>query len=126
MTAYVYRAYNADGALLYVGCTVDPASRMRNHYLNTEWWFAAKRFTFEHFDTEADAKAAEVAAIQTEFPRWNVRDRSPFHPDGYRLSRRDIAQLYPEDDRRVTHAHVRRVYEGAWKRARLVGTGVAS
>ena len=118
MTAYVYRAFAADGALLYVGSSVRLGDRMRNHYINARWWFVAKRFTFTAYATEAEVRAVEVEAIRQEFPRWNINDRSPEHPDGWRLGIRDIARLYPGDDRRQTHRETW-VNEGKWLRARL-------
>lgn len=120
MTAYVYRAFNAEGVLLYVGSSINVAARIRAHYLDTPWWFAAKRFTFDAYDTVEEARAAEKHAIATEFPRWNIDGRSPDHPDGCHLTRRDVARLYPEDDRRRTHPHVRTINEGRYNRARLV------
>ena len=103
MTAYVYRVFAADGALLYVGSTVRLGDRMRNHYINARWWFVAKRFTFTAYASETEARAAEVEAIGQELPRWNVHHRSLNHPDGWRVGIRQIARLYPADDRRQTH-----------------------
>lgn len=95
----VYRIYNAEGVLLYVGSTVCPEFRMRNHASKARWWDVAKDFTFERFDTEEQARAAEVEAIRNEFPRWNIHGRSPFHPDGHAGDYVDVLTNYPDDCR---------------------------
>ena len=119
MSAYVYRAFAADGALLYVGSTVRLGCRMRNHHRTARWWFAAKRFTFVEYATEAEARAAEVEAIGQEFPRWNVHHRSTSHPVGWRVGLRDIARRYTDDDR---YRSLRETWtrDGSYGRARLV------
>lgn len=112
MSAYVYRAFNGAGDLLYVGSTVLPGERMRNHYLNSRWWFAAKRITFTAYATEAEARGAEVVAIRCEHPRWNIHKRDGAHPDGRLYTVRDVARRYPQEDRQRTHADLVRVYNG--------------
>lgn len=99
MSAYVYRVFNADGDLLYIGSTIGIEWRMKAHERNTRWWAVADRFEFEHFNTEAEARAAEVAAIGAEFPRWNIRGRSPEHPDGRATTFWDVLLNYPDDCR---------------------------
>lgn len=97
--AHVYRIWNAGGVLLYIGSTIDAERRMRHHSSFARWWDVAKTFQFEAFDTEAEARAAEVEAIRTEFPRWNIRHRSSLHPDGYAANYADVLSMYPDDCR---------------------------
>lgn len=82
MSAAVYRAYDAEGTLLYVGCTVALDARMRDHEKNSPWWFFHCHLEVKRFASHKAALAEELRLIQTEHPRWNVRDRSPGHPDG--------------------------------------------
>lgn len=96
---YVYRIWNAEGDLLYIGSTIYLGLRMKNHAHHARWWLQAKRFTFEAFATEAEAREAERVAIRTEFPRWNIRERSPQHPDGRALHYMHILANYPDDCR---------------------------
>lgn len=37
-THALYRFYDAAGALLYVGITIDPGSRWRSHAHDKPWW----------------------------------------------------------------------------------------
>lgn len=97
MTAYVYRAFNAAGRLLYVGCTTQPGQRMVAHRRESVWWSGAVRFTFAAFADHQQALAAESDAITAELPRYNVAGRSPFHPEGPFRMHHHIAQAFPQD-----------------------------
>lgn len=68
----LYRFYNAEGELLYVGITDQPQVRWAAHARNSLWW---PRFCIVHTEwlaTRADAEVAEAAAIRRERPRHNV------------------------------------------------------
>lgn len=82
MSAYVYRASDASGRLLYVGCSVDVEARLRYHEANAQWWPFHESVAVEEFATQKEALAAEAVAIATEHPRWNMAGRSDDHPDG--------------------------------------------
>ena len=68
---FVYRAFAADGALLYVGCTMDPKRRRYEHKLSSAWFplMASVRLTGPL--DEVTAKRLEKDAIRTEGPRYN-------------------------------------------------------
>lgn len=68
----LYRFYNRDGRLLYVGITGDIGVRWRAHNKRKPWWTEVATCTVEHFATRADAEAAEITAIRTERPLYNV------------------------------------------------------
>jgi predicted GIY-YIG superfamily endonuclease len=72
----VYRAYRADGALLYIGCT----SRMRQRWAEHRGgrsnpqavWFAdAARWVIRIFPDSDSAHIAEAKAIESELPIHN-------------------------------------------------------
>jgi excinuclease UvrABC nuclease subunit len=95
MNFHVYRAYNRQGVLLYVGQSIDIEGRMRTHARTSPlWWRDAARVTFEPFATREEAVAAEAAAIRSEFPRWNVMHRSPNHPDGRAVMVVDVVHRF--------------------------------
>jgi predicted GIY-YIG superfamily endonuclease len=96
--ATVYRAYDENNTLLYVGCTtMRVEQRMQAHSSVALWRSRIARWTEVSYDTHKAALDAERDAIQTEFPRWNLRDRSPDHPDGPLMSLLQIALRHPED-----------------------------
>jgi hypothetical protein len=77
--AAVYRLFDADDRLLYVGVTENVKARFSHHASSKPWWPDVARHTVEWMDNRDDAEAAEKLAISTEMPVWNVRD-SPCPP----------------------------------------------
>lgn len=73
--AAVYRHFAADGALLYVGCSINPFMRLRAHEWGATWAFDIVRVEIEWFPCEALALSAEQEAIATERPRHNALPR---------------------------------------------------
>lgn len=68
----VYRHFDADGVLLYVGFSLRAIMRQADHEGSSHWFRQIARIELEWFDTVADAAFAEVEAIQNERPRHNV------------------------------------------------------
>jgi hypothetical protein len=69
----LYRFWDCDDQLLYVGLTANPGSRWKAHGVEKPWWIDVARVTVEHFASRAEAEAAEATAIKTEGPLYNVR-----------------------------------------------------
>lgn len=67
----VYRFFDADARLLYVGIAFDPAERWKDHAARTRWWKDAVDNTIEWYDTRAEAERAERTAIRYEKPIYN-------------------------------------------------------
>lgn len=67
----LYRFFAADGSLLYVGISDQPAVRFRSHAGKSEWWTLAVGRTIEWFDDRKDAAVEELRAIREEGPRYN-------------------------------------------------------
>lgn len=68
----VYRLFNADGVLLYIGVSNAPRSRYRQHQKQQPWGDEIASRTVEWFDTRLEALRVELAAIRVEQPRYNV------------------------------------------------------
>jgi hypothetical protein len=73
----LYRHFAADGELLYVGISLRPFTRIRDHIRVSSWADTIANITFEYFDSRVAAMAAEARAVQEENPRHNVRLRKP-------------------------------------------------
>jgi hypothetical protein len=71
----LYRFYDADDRLLYVGITEHLAHRTRDHRHGALWWDDAVRSTLERFPSRPEAKSAESRAILTEDPLHNKAER---------------------------------------------------
>lgn len=72
----VYRHYDADGRLLYVGAARSFGNRTQTHLRESEWVSQSVRAEAVFYPTRAEALDAEMAAIQAEKPIYNtVRNR---------------------------------------------------
>lgn len=67
----VYRLYDEDEELLYVGVAIEPRVRFRQHRLDKPWWPRVAAREIEWFDSRAEALAVEGLAIVRELPRHN-------------------------------------------------------
>lgn len=72
----VYRHYTAEDILLYVGYTARYTERQGTHRREAPWWSESARVTVEPHTTRDEALQAELEAIRTEHPLWNVQGRS--------------------------------------------------
>jgi hypothetical protein len=75
----LYRFYNADRQLLYIGVTTRfPTTRWDGHRETKPWWSDVVTASLEHFDTKEEMLATEILAIHIEQPLHNVRHAN--HP----------------------------------------------
>ncbi|WP_157253142.1 GIY-YIG nuclease family protein [Nonomuraea typhae] len=68
----LYRFFNADGGLLYIGISVNPPQRFRRHKGDQPWWCEVTQITIERFGSRPDVLAAEKQAIESEHPLYNL------------------------------------------------------
>jgi predicted GIY-YIG superfamily endonuclease len=68
----LYRFYDADGVLLYVGRTTDPTSRLRAHRQAKPWWPDIARIEMQHLASPSALADAEIRAIRDEAPLYNI------------------------------------------------------
>ncbi|MGA0615617.1 integrase arm-type DNA-binding domain-containing protein [Paracoccus sp. KR1-242] len=97
----VYRYYDAEDRLLYVGCSARPFHRVTNHK-DKPWMNDVARATFERFPNFWLARQSEAEAIRSEAPLYNVLHneanpaRMPYEllpPSGFR----GILHRLPDD-----------------------------
>ena len=67
----LYRLYDAEGDLLYVGITDSPRYRFIQHAGDKAWWHLVSRKEIEWRDNRSEALHAENEAIAHERPRYN-------------------------------------------------------
>jgi predicted GIY-YIG superfamily endonuclease len=70
---YVYRLFDVEDRLLYVGMTADPYTRWAQHRGRKPWSHLVVSVRLERFAYINLALEAERVAIITEHPRFNVR-----------------------------------------------------
>jgi predicted GIY-YIG superfamily endonuclease len=68
----VYRCFDADGRLLYIGATNSFDQRKWHHRARTPWWVDVVRISTESHLNRSEALSAERAAIWHENPVHNV------------------------------------------------------
>ncbi len=69
----LYRQFDVDGHLLYVGISDDFLTRMGQHSHGSVWFPDVARITLERFATREEAIEAEDAAVTSEAPRYNIQ-----------------------------------------------------
>jgi hypothetical protein len=69
--ASLYRHFDINGRLLYVGISLNAAARLSQHR-TSKWFNEIASVTVEHFDDAQAAKRAEGEAIFKELPLYNV------------------------------------------------------
>lgn len=76
----VYRCIDDEGAVIYIGSSIDVRSRVRAHRSGTPWWDEVVDVQTESFPNEAACRLAEALAIRDEQPFYNrhgvVSDRA--------------------------------------------------
>jgi predicted GIY-YIG superfamily endonuclease len=76
---YVYRCYQQDGRLVYVGCTINLADRLAAHRSGAHWAQLVTRVVAVVLPKD-EAFRIEAAAIVSERPRFNVKGRWKTRP----------------------------------------------
>lgn len=77
----LYRFYDTDDVLLYVGVTNNPTQRFGQHAIDKAWWPQVARKTAVLYGSRDDALAAEAVAIVAESPVYNIAGRPRSHED---------------------------------------------
>lgn len=73
MTHQLYRHFDVDRRLLYVGISNSAAGRLDDHRYGSRWHDLIVRIEIERFTSKKDAIAAEIRAIKEENPIYNIR-----------------------------------------------------
>ena len=69
---FLYRWFDAEGRLLYVGITNDASRRVAEHVASKPWIGQAAQMTLTHYPDRAAVLAAEKEAIRMEQPAYNI------------------------------------------------------
>lgn len=111
---YLYRCYDADGALLYVGMTYNPPARMRQHAKRAAWYPLADSFRLTVFPSREYAAEKEREAIIRERPRFNKTHRWDLPPgvdnDEHIYSEADLPPELQAQLRRALNTIFKRPY----------------
>ena len=89
MTCCLYRHFDKDGALLYVGVSLSAVQRLAQHRDASHWFADIASVKIEWFADRKEAIAAERTAITAENPRHNL----------YRPTVKEVAATRADDSR---------------------------
>jgi len=82
----LYRHFDAEGQLLYVGISLQSMKRLAEHKNNSDWFDEITRVDIEHFSDRNAAMDAERKAVQEEKPKYNKRLRKHIpEPQNHKL-----------------------------------------
>lgn len=73
----LYRIFGENDLLLYVGISNDFGRRWEQEAKAFSWWDEHRQMSVEWHPSRPEAEAAEVAAIETERPKYNIRHAVP-------------------------------------------------
>lgn len=72
-TCQLYRHFDDEGQLLYVGISLSAVNRLSQHKGSAQWFSKIAEVRVEKFSTREEALAAEKAAIISEKPKFNIK-----------------------------------------------------
>lgn len=91
----LYRLFDAAGRTLYIGCSIDPFSRIGHHGNVQSWRQNLASATFEWYPDQITGMRAEAAAILIEGPIYN---RLVINPDRCGIGPMEKALRKPRGD----------------------------
>ena len=69
----VYRVYDENRTLLYVGCSINGFERIKQHKHERQfWWKYACTVDILQYPDKTTARGVEAKAIAEEHPIWNI------------------------------------------------------
>ncbi|MCY0955046.1 helix-turn-helix domain-containing protein [Streptomyces sp. H27-S2] len=71
----MYRLYDAEERLLYVGITMNLQQRLTDHRRQKFWWHLVKQQDVRWYDSRPKAESIEAEALRTEGPLYDGTDR---------------------------------------------------
>lgn len=101
LTTDLYRLYDAEGTLLYIGISKSAMARMKQHAKEKQWWLEVRRIEIEHvLGGRFDAEFAERRAIESERPKYNVTYNTPRYlplpPEQPQMTKAEMAERVQE------------------------------
>ena len=93
---HLYRHYDFDGRLLYVGVSNNVIARWTRHKRQAPWIDLVANIRIDHYATREEAEDAEAVAILAEKPRFNGNVR--INRQELRVARRSRRKVWPKPE----------------------------
>lgn len=100
----LYRAYDVEDNLLYIGISSSAAARFCSHATSSKWWCLVRKIELEVFESRQATEEAEKIAIESEQPLYNKQ-----YQRSWEAEMRLHTEAWRENERRDYAA--RRKYE---------------
>jgi len=99
----LYRHFDKDGHLLYVGISLSHVARLVDHRNNAHWYKDIAQVTIQWYPTRAEAENAEGKAIVIENPKHNIKrpEVENWYHDYANRERLDEVTKLPKDPRAI-------------------------
>jgi hypothetical protein len=111
---WVYKVYDAQLLLIYVGVTGVGPGRLSAHARSAEWAPLAATILVEHFPARAGALEREAELIRRQCPRFNLSA----NPEAYPLEPGEMSVRTAAAVARCSTRSVRRAIRAGWLPAR--------
>jgi hypothetical protein len=85
MMEQLYRHFDKEGTLLYIGISYNALCRLTQHKRTAHWFKDITNITIEPFETRKEVEEAELQAIRLEKPKHNIQGVSKTSTDGVLL-----------------------------------------
>jgi excinuclease UvrABC nuclease subunit len=109
----VYRFYDTNGQLLYLGITHDLGERWATHERIQPWWLDVSRREYVWYNTRAEAEQIEATATAAEKPLYDRSgQRTVGGPGAFRMGpegRRGQQRRFDRGHRNRHRTHPRRL-----------------
>jgi len=106
---YVYRIFDREGRLIYVGATMHPETRINTHRRSIWWGLDIHRIKIKVYPNRQLAADEERRAVQTEHPRWNLNLRNWKGPSWTIQTYRDFLTALERNPESTTDSKVARI-----------------
>lgn len=98
MKTILYRYFNSNGVLIYVGVTGNMDNRHKQHKYSSHWFSKASSRSVKKYTSREEALAAEKEAIKSEEPLFNIEGNLKEVPESEYVSKYFLVnRLNPEN-----------------------------
>ncbi|MFD4315042.1 GIY-YIG nuclease family protein [Streptomyces sp. NPDC058548] len=79
----IYRLFNRDSDLLYIGASKDPVYRWGSEHRHNWWWPEVVHYEWGWFPSRAEARAVEREVLASGVPKYNIHG-TPKHGSNWK------------------------------------------
>ena len=119
---YLYRLFDSEGRLLYIGISKSLMQRLSQHQLSKSWAKDVSRVECVAYEKRSAAEMAEIDAIGKEGPLYNIQHQARETAKDRQAVMDSIWNEMSEDDQaesldcllRVSECIVKSIQDGEW------------